>query len=67
MSIFGKVQEYSGMIKYGSAMQMVTGFTIGTAEDLSKKYSEFEWNFGSPSRIWTEVGGTRILHDGPLH
>ena len=55
------------MIKYGSAMQMVTGFTIGTAEDLSKKYSEFEWSFGSPSRIWTEVGGTRILHDGPLH
>ncbi len=42
VSIFGKIQEYSGMIKYGSAIQMVTGFTIGTADDLSKKYSEFE-------------------------
>jgi hypothetical protein len=41
VSIFGKIQEYSGMIKYGSAIQMVTGFTIGTEDDLSKKYSEF--------------------------
>lgn len=42
VSIFGKVQEYSGMIKYGSAIQMVTGFTIGTEADLSKQYSGFE-------------------------
>ena len=41
VSIFGKIQEYSGMIKYGSAIQMVTGFTIGTETDLSKKYGEF--------------------------
>ena len=41
VSIFGKIQEYSRMIKYGSAIQMVTGFTIGTEDDLSKKYSEF--------------------------
>ena len=42
VSIFGKIQEYSGMIKYGAAIQMVTGFTIGSEEDLSKKYSRFE-------------------------
>ena len=42
VSIFGKVQEYSGMIKYGSAIQMVTGFTIGTEAELSKQYSGFE-------------------------
>ena len=42
VSIFGKIQEYSGMIKYGAAIQMVTGFTIGSEEDLSKKYSGFE-------------------------
>ena len=42
VSIFGKIQEYSGMIKYGSAIQMVTGFTIGTEADLSKKYPGFE-------------------------
>ena len=42
VSIFGKVQEYSGMIKYGSAIQMVTGFTIGTEADLSKKYTGFD-------------------------
>ncbi len=41
VSIFGKIQEYSGTIKYGTAIQIVTGFTIGTEEDLSKKYSEF--------------------------
>ena len=41
VSIFGKIQEYSGMIKYGTAIQMVTGFTIGTEDDLSKKYSQF--------------------------
>ena len=42
VSIFGKIQEYSGMIKYGTAIQMVTGFTIGTEDDLSKKYSQFD-------------------------
>ena len=42
VSIFGKIQEYSGMIKYGRAIQMVTGFTIGTEDDLSKKYSQFD-------------------------
>ena len=42
VAIFGQVQEYSGMIKYGSAIQMVTGFTIGTEADLSKQYSGFE-------------------------
>tara|TARA_B100000614_G_scaffold260092_1_gene286167 strand:- start:776 stop:1735 length:960 start_codon:yes stop_codon:yes gene_type:complete len=42
VSIFGKIQEYSGMIKYGTAIQMVTGFTIGSEEDLSKKYTGFE-------------------------
>jgi len=38
VSLYGKIQEYSGIIKYGKAMQMVTGFTIGNQEDLSKKY-----------------------------
>ena len=41
VSIFGKIQEYSGMIKYGSAIQMVTGFTIGHERDVSKQYNEF--------------------------
>ncbi len=42
VTIFGKVQEYSGMLKYGSAMQMVTGFTIGKQDDLAKKYESFD-------------------------
>ena len=42
VSIFGKIQEYSGIIKYGSAIQMVTGFTIGSEADLSKKYPGFD-------------------------
>jgi len=37
--LYGKVQEYSGTIKYGKAIQMVTGFTIGSEEELSKKYN----------------------------
>tara|TARA_B110000003_G_scaffold274834_1_gene315819 strand:- start:965 stop:1933 length:969 start_codon:yes stop_codon:yes gene_type:complete len=36
--LYGKIQEYSGVIKYGNAMQMVTGFTIGNQDELSKKY-----------------------------
>ena len=36
--LYGKIQEYSGIIKYGNAMQMVTGFTIGNQDELSKKY-----------------------------
>ena len=42
VSVFGKIQEYSGMIKYGSAIQMVTGFTIGKQDDLVKKYESFD-------------------------
>lgn len=42
VSIYGKIQEYSGMIKYGSAIQMVTGFTIGNEADLSKQYPGFD-------------------------
>ncbi|MAU75051.1 MAG: YfaP family protein [Candidatus Poseidoniaceae archaeon] len=38
VSLYGKIQEYSGVIKYGNAMQMVTGFTIGNQDELSKKY-----------------------------
>ena len=38
VSLYGKIQEYSGTIKYGKAIQMVTGFTIGTEEELTKKY-----------------------------
>ena len=38
VSLYGKIQEYSGTIKYGKAIQMVTGFTIGNEEELSKKY-----------------------------
>ena len=30
------------MIKYGSAIQMVTGFTIGSEAELSKKYTGFD-------------------------
>ena len=43
VSLYGKIQEYSGTIKYGKAMQMVTGFTIGNQEDLSKKYENHEF------------------------
>ena len=42
VSIYGKVQEYSSIIKYGTAMQMATGFTIGKQDDLAKKYDAFE-------------------------
>ena len=42
VSLYGKIQEYSGIIKYGKAMQMVTGFTIGNQEDISKKYQNYE-------------------------
>ena len=38
VSLYGKTQEYSGTIKYGKAIQMVTGFTIGSEEELSKNY-----------------------------
>jgi hypothetical protein len=50
VALYGKIQEYSGMIKYGNAMQMVTGFTIGNEEESSKKYTDYDFN-GSPSRI----------------
>ena len=43
VSLYGKTQEYSGTIKYGRAMQMVTGFTIGNKEELSKKYENYEF------------------------
>ena len=43
VSLYGKIQEYSGIIKYGKAMQMVTGFTIGNQEDLSKKYQNHDF------------------------
>lgn len=43
VSLYGKIQEYSGTIKYGKAMQMVTGFTIGSQEELSKKYENHEF------------------------
>lgn len=42
VSIFGKIQEYSGTIKHGNAMQMVTGFTIGSVEDFGKKYQDYQ-------------------------
>ena len=42
VSLYGKIQEYSGVIKYGKAMQMVTGFTIGNQNELSKKYENHE-------------------------
>lgn len=42
VAIFGKVQEYTGMIKYGSAIQMVTGFTIGQKNELEKQYNNFD-------------------------
>jgi len=42
VSLYGKIQEYSGTIKYGKAMQMVTGFTIGNQDELSKKYQNHE-------------------------
>ncbi|MAR94516.1 MAG: hypothetical protein CMA45_05535 [Euryarchaeota archaeon] len=42
VSLYGKIQEYSGVIKYGKAMQMVTGFTIGNQDELSKKYQNHE-------------------------
>ena len=42
VSIYGKVQEYSSIIKYGTAMQMATGFTIGKQDDLAKKYDAFK-------------------------
>ena len=42
VSIYGKVQEYSSIIKYGTAMQMATGFTIGKQDDLAKKYNSFD-------------------------
>lgn len=40
--LYGKIQEYSGIINYGKAMQMVTGFTIGTEEEVSKKYENHD-------------------------
>tara|TARA_B100001996_G_C18611975_1_gene574095 strand:- start:82 stop:1047 length:966 start_codon:yes stop_codon:yes gene_type:complete len=43
VSLYGKIQEYSGTIKYGKAMQMVTGFTIGNQDELSKKYQNHEF------------------------
>ena len=43
VSLYGKVQEYSGVIRYGKAMQMVTGFTIGNQEDLTKNYQNHEF------------------------
>jgi hypothetical protein len=43
VSLYGKIQEYSGIIKYGKAMQMVTGFTIGNQEDITKKYQNHEF------------------------
>ena len=42
VSLYGKIQEYSGVIKYGNAMQMATGFTIGNQNELSKKYENHE-------------------------
>ena len=42
VSLYGKIQEYSGVIKYGKAMQMVTGVTIGNQNELSKKYQNHE-------------------------
>ena len=36
------------MIKYGSAIQMVTGFTIGTEAELSKNTPDLNNLVGSP-------------------